>query len=526
MKLQGTSIVGASRGAKEGGEMRAVNPATGEELEPSFCTASKAEIDLAVELATAAATPYGKTSGLERGTFLRAIADEIEGLGEVLTERAMAETALPEGRIKAETGRTIGQLRLFAEVAEEGSWVSARIDHGDPERAPLPKPDVRSMLRPVGPVVVFGASNFPLALSTAGGDTASALAAGNPGIVKAHPAHLGTAELMGGAVRRAVEKCDMPEGVFSLLIGLGNQLGERLVQHPGVKAVGFTGSLKGGRALMDLAAARPEPIPFFAEMGSINPVFVLPGAMAERAEAIATGLHGAVTLGVGQFCTNPGMVVVDAESDAAPLVGELQKLIGESPAAPMLTAGICGAYREGVAALAAKEGVKVLATGGDGESAHAGGPALLEVAGEVFLSDPELKHEVFGPSTLVVKPSGKEEALEIARSLEGQLTATLHGTEADLEAHWELIDVLEKKVGRLIFNGYPTGVEVCHAMVHGGPYPATSDGRSTSIGTLSIFRFARPVCYQDFPERVMPDELKEGNPLGIWRMVDGEILKS
>jgi alpha-ketoglutaric semialdehyde dehydrogenase len=523
MAVQGTSIIGASRGAKEGGELHAMNPATGEALEPSFFTASKAEIDQAVNLATRAAESYGKTSGGERAAFLRSIADEIEALGEELTTRAMLETALPEARIKAETGRTLGQLRLFADVAEEGSWVSARIDHANAERQPLPKPDVRSMLRPVGPVLVFGASNFPLALSTAGGDTAAALAAGNPVVVKGHPAHLGTAELVATALRRAVDKSGMPEGVFSLLIGLGDQLGGLLVQHPGIKAVGFTGSLKGGRALMDLAAARPEPIPFFAEMGSINPVFVLPGAMAARAEAIAAGLHGAVTLGVGQFCTNPGLVILDGESDGAPLLEALQQLIAEAPAEPMLTAEICAAYRDGVAALEGRDGVKALVGGRAGDSAYEGGPALLEVSGEVFLSDPDLKQEIFGPSTLVVKATGKAQALEIARSLEGQLTATLHGTEADLEANRELVDALEKKAGRLIVNGYPTGVEVCHAMVHGGPYPATSDGRSSSIGTLSIFRFARPVSYQDFPGWALHDELKDENPAGIWRLVDGEF---
>ncbi|MEM7144806.1 MAG: aldehyde dehydrogenase (NADP(+)) [Verrucomicrobiota bacterium] len=525
MELQGTSLIGGGRGASAGGEMRAVNPATGEELEPSYFTASRAEIDEAVALATEAAGPYGRLSGKERAVFLRAIADEIEALGDALKERVMAETALPEPRVLGETARTAGQMRLFADVIDEGSWVRARIDHGDPDREPMSKPDMRSMLRPVGPVVVFGASNFPLALSTAGGDTASALAAGNPVIVKAHPAHLGTAEMMGQAVRAAVKKCGMPDGVFSLLFGLGNQLGEVLVQHPDVKAVGFTGSLKGGRALMDLAAARPEPIPFFAEMGSINPVFILPEALAERGEAIAAGLQGAVNLGVGQFCTNPGMVVLDAASDGSGLVEKLTGSMGETPVAAMLTEGISEAYKAGVASVAGTEGMKVLAGGkGSGDGAGFGAEAaLFEISGEAFLANPELRHEVFGPSTILVKPSGKEEALAIARSMEGNLTATVHGTEADIEANRELIELLEKKVGRLVFNGYPVGVEVGHATVHGGPYPASADGQSTSIGTMSIYRFARPVAWQDAPESILPQELQEANPLGISRMVEGKL---
>ncbi|MEM8953255.1 MAG: aldehyde dehydrogenase (NADP(+)) [Verrucomicrobiota bacterium] len=524
MELLGTSLIGGGRGASEGGEMTAMNPATGKALGPSYFTASKAEIDKAVALAKAAAVPYGRLSGKERAVFLRAIGEEIEALGDGLMERVMAETALPEPRVRAEAARTAGQMRLFAEMIEEGSWVRARIDHGDASREPLPKPDMRSMLRPLGPVVVFGASNFPLALSTAGGDTASALAAGNPVIVKAHPAHPGTAEMMGHAVRAAVEKCGIPDGVFSLLFGLGNHLGELLVQHPDVKAVGFTGSLKGGRALMDLAAARPEPIPFFAEMGSINPVFILPGALAERGEAIAAGLQGAVNLGVGQFCTNPGMVVLDAESDGSEMVERLARLMADSPTAAMLTEGIREAYRAGVASVRGTEGIRVLAGSGgaDGEGFVAE-PVLFEISGEGFLANPDLRNEVFGPSTIVVKPSGKEEALAIARSMEGNLTATVHGTEADFAANGELLEVLAGKVGRLVFNGYPVGVEAGHATVHGGPYPASADGQSTSIGSMSIFRFARPVAWQDAPESVLPDELKEANPLGISRIVDGKL---
>ena len=518
--LLGRSIIGSGRGDARDGGARASNPATGEHLEPAFAEADPAEIDRAVALAAEAAVPFGKLSGRSKALFLRTVAAEIEALGDTLVDRVTSETALPAARIEGERGRTCGQLRMFADLVEDGSWVDARIDHAAPDRQPVPKPDTRSMLRPIGPVVVFCASNFPLAFSVAGGDTASALAAGNPIIVKAHSAHPGTAELVGNAVRAAVEKCGLPEGVFSLLFGGGRTVGAALVKDSRVKAVGFTGSRAAGRALMDLAAAREEPIPVYAEMSSINPVFVLPGAMAERGEAIATGLHGSVTLGVGQFCTNPGLVMTGSAISEG-FLKTLAKLMGETAAATMLTSGICDAYRAGVDRLAAVDGVEALSVGAGEE--NSAGAAVFRTDAATFLRGGGIDDEVFGPATLVVTHEGREQMLELARSLEGQLTATLHGTEDDLREFADLVQVLETRVGRLVVNGFPTGVEVNHSIVHGGPYPATSDGRSTSVGTQAIYRFSRPVCYQGFPQSALPDELTDANPLGVRQLVDGEL---
>ena len=514
-EIHGTSLIGSTRGAEHGSSM-ACNPANGDLLVPPVSEASADEIDRALELASEAAISFGKLSGRSKALFLRAIASEIEALGDALVERATLETALPAARIEGERGRTCGQLRMFADLVEEGSWVDARIDRADPGRQPAPKPDTRSMLRPIGPVAVFCASNFPLAFSVAGGDSASALAAGNPVIVKGHSAHPGTAEMVGNAVRAAVEKCGLPEGVFSLLLGEGRVVGTALVKDSRVKAVGFTGSRAGGRALMDLAAAREEPIPVFAEMSSINPVFVLPGAMAERAAEIAAGLHASVTMGVGQFCTNPGLVMVGGEVDET-FAGELTRLMAETEAAPMLSGEICESYLEGVKSLGAMDGVEALVPGGaDDYSASA---AVFKTDAATFMAREGIDDEVFGPATLLVSYEGREQMLALARSLEGQLTATLHGTESDLKDQMELVQVLETRVGRLVVNGFPTGVEVNHSMVHGGPYPATSDGRSTSVGAQAIFRFARPVCYQDFPQGALPDELTDANPLGVKQVV-------
>lgn len=522
MTAAGTSIIGNTRASATGKTFFATNPATLEALEGAFHSASAEEVALAAELASAASAAFGALSREQRGAFLREVAERIEGLGDALVGRAAAETGLPEGRIQMERGRTCGQLRLFATMVEEGSWVEARIDHGNPEREPLPKPDVRSMLRPVGPVAVFCASNFPLAFSVAGGDTAAAFAAGCPVVVKAHHAHPGTAELIGGAVSAAVGACGLPEGVFSLLFGSGREVGAALVRHPAIKAVGFTGSRAGGRALMDIAAARDQPIPVYAEMSSINPVFILPGALASRGKAIAAGLQGSVTLGVGQFCTNPGLVMLGQEPDATEFIGELTTLMNQSPEAPMLTGGICKAYREGVARHAGNPRVRQLAAAAVTADACTGAAAVFETDGAAFLEDAELAEEVFGPATLLVRYADRKQLLKIAHALEGQLTVTIHGTEADLADYADLIQVLETKTGRLLFNGFPTGVEVCHAMVHGGPYPATSDGRSTSVGTQAVFRFCRPVCYQNWPQSALPDALKDDNPLRISRLVDGE----
>ncbi len=454
---------------------------------------------------------------------MRKIAERIESIAGEVIERAAQETALPPARLQGETARTCGQLRLFAQVVEEGSWVQARIDRAAPERKPQPKPDIRSMLRPLGPVVVFGASNFPLAFSVAGGDTVSALAAGNPVIFKAHPAHPGTGELVGRAIQQSVRECGLPEGVFSLLFDAGTQVGTALVKHPLIKAGAFTGSRGAGRALMDIAAARQEPIPFYAEMSSTNPMFILPGALRERGEAIATGLHGSYTLGAGQFCTKPGMVFLPEGSDAAAFAKKLQELVSAATPFHLLTRTIHSSYDSAIAARG--KDTKLVAEGpAAGDAGFAACAALFETEAASFLES-GLDAEIFGPTTLLVRHSSREQVLEIARGLEGHLTATIHGTEDDLRAFADLLAILENKVGRLVFNSFPTGVEVTHAMVHGGPYPATSDGRSTSVGSQAIFRFARPVCYQGFPDGALPDALKDANPLGIWRMVDGEMTR-
>jgi alpha-ketoglutaric semialdehyde dehydrogenase len=525
VQLMGRSILGMQLGQISSKTMRAVNPATGEPLEPTFYAASPEEVDRAARLAASAFSVSSRLNGKAKGKFLRKIAEKIEALGEQFVTRAVEETALAAARIKSETARTVFQLRLFAELVEEGSWVNARIDRADPSRTPLPKPDVRSLSRPIGPVAVFCASNFPIAFSVAGGDTASAFAAGNPVIVKAHAAHLGTAEMVGQAVRDAARECAMPDGVFSLLFGAGTSVGTALVNHPAIKAVGFTGSRSGGRALMQQAAARPEPIPVYAEMSSVNPVFILPGAMKERRAEIAKGLHASVTLGAGQFCTKPGVVVLQDDSQARDFATELGGLMKSTAEYTLLSSQIHGSYREGVETRGRQSQVESVAvlTADPQKAGYHVGPSLFETDAEAFLKNDKLAAEIFGPSTLLVRHSSREQLLNIARNLEGHLTATLHGTQADLREYADLIAILETRVGRVIFNGFPTGVEVCHAMVHGGPFPATSDGRSTSVGTQAIYRFTRLICYQNFPDAALPDELKNENPLGIWRLVDGRM---
>jgi len=517
IELIGTSIIGNTRGASTSEVFTAFDPTTGTAVEPPFCSATLDELNRAATLAGQARIPFGNIRGRERAVFLRKIADNIEALGDTLIQRASLETSLPNARFVGERGRTCSQLRMFADLLDEGSWVDARIDHAIPDREPLPKPDVRSMLRPVGPVAVFCASNFPLAYSVAGGDTASALAAGCPVIVNAHIAHPGTAELVGIAIANAAKECGMPEGVFSLLFSSGYEIGQALVKHPAIKAVGFTGSRRGGRALMDIAAARPEPIPVYTEMSSVNPTFILPSAVKERGDAIVAGLHASVTGGVGQFCTKPGLVFVP--DDATDFISNFKSQISHTATAPLLTGGIQKTYQAANEARATETGI-VANTETDlpGFSVN---PSVFETSAVEFLNTPELKEEIFGPTTLLIRSNDHEEMIKIANALEGQLTASVHGTEDDLHEYADLIAILETKVGRLIFNGFSTGVEVCPSMVHGGPYPATSDGRSTAVGSRAITRFARLVCYQNFPDAALPEELRESNPLGMWRMTDG-----
>lgn len=521
MELSGLSFIGAQRGQTGGAVFHGLNPATDAALPPAYHSASPTEVAVAAALAADAFPDYSRISGKDRAAFLRGIAAQIEAAGTTLTERVMAETALAEGRVKGETARTCGQLRMFASLLEDGSWVDARIDHADPARQPLPKPDVRSMLRPIGPVVIFGASNFPLAFSTAGGDTASALAAGCPVIVKAHSAHPGSSELVACAVRRAAAEFAMPDGVFSVIFDSQREAAMALIKHPAVCGVGFTGSRKGGRAFMDAAAARPVPIPVFAEMSSVNPVFLMAGALTERGAAIAAGLHASVTAGAGQFCTNPGLVFFDRNADVTTFRTEYARLMQSTACAAMLTSGICRSYHEGRQRLDQDPAVRQLAS-----AAPAGGntatPAAFETTAEAVLADRSLMDEVFGPCNLLVGCDGMAGMLAVANALEGQLTASIHGTTGDMAGASPLIEAVERRAGRLIWNGFPTGVEVCPSIIHGGPYPATSDGRSTSVGTAAILRWVRPVCWQDYPDTALPDELKEANSLGLQRLVDGK----
>lgn len=517
MSLHGQNFIGNEKSSDNKNTFKAVNPATKSSLEPVFHEATEGEVNHAVENAAEAFPEYSKKSAEEKAAFLDAIGDEIMALGDELINRCMKESGLTEGRLTGERGRTVNQLKLFADVVRDGSWVDARIDTGEP--------DVRSMRKALGPVGVFGASNFPLAFSVAGGDTASALAAGCPIVVKAHPSHPGTCELVAEAILKAAEKTGMPDGVFSMVHGISHEVGLAIVRHPKIKAVGFTGSFGGGKALFDEANKRPEPIPVYAEMGSTNPVFILPGALKERKESMAEELAGSVSLGVGQFCTNPGLVFHQESDDAASFQSALSEQMKNVGAGVMLNEGIQKNYLSGLEKLSEIEGVQVLAKGKDDENGYRGSAALLRASASVYFKNQDVEEEVFGPSTVLISSSGKEQMIQAARRLRGHLTATIHGTDEDLAEYSELIEVLEQKVGRLIFNGYPTGVRVCHAMIHGGPFPATTDSRSTSVGTTAIRRFARPVCYQDFPNITLPDELKDENPRDIWRLVDGEFTK-
>jgi NADP-dependent aldehyde dehydrogenase len=522
MNLEGLSIIGSRRAAVAGKTIQPVNPATGTALEPGYYWAQPADVESAARLAAAAFEEYRCWSAARRAGLLRRIAELIELNAAAIQERANLETGLPLARLQGETARTCGQLRLFATLIEEGWWQGARIDHADILRKPLPKPDLRSMSMPLGPVAVFSASNFPLAFSVAGGDTASALAAGCPVIVKPHQGHLGTSELVGLLIQQAVREAGAPEGLFSMLYGSGREIGLALVTHPEVKAVGFTGSRSGGVALMKAAAARPEPIPVYAEMGSINPVFLLPGVIQSKGLELAAGLQGSVTLGVGQFCTNPGLVFIQSGPGASEFLAELQNRMAGTAPGTMLTPDLCSAYRGGVEKFSRVPGVKMLAQGVPGNGVAQGSAALFTTDADNFIRTPALLEEVFGPSTLVVQCATREEMLAAARKVEGQLTATIHSTPEELASYLDLVRVLETRAGRLIFNAFPTGVEVCHAMTHGGPFPATSDGRSTSVGTRAIERFVRPISYQGWPDALLPDALKDGNPLGSWRIVDGK----
>lgn len=478
-------------------------PATGPSHE--FAVGRVSDVNTAADAAEAAFEEFGYSSREDRAAFLHAIADEIDVLGDQITEVGVQETGLPAARLQGERGRTTGQLRLFAERILSGEYLDRRFDEALPDRAPLPRPDMYMVQRPIGPVAVFGASNFPLAFSTAGGDTAAALAAGCPVVVKGHSAHPGTGELVAQAVEAAIKRCKMPAGVFSLIQGGNRQVGQALVQHPLIKAVGFTGSLAGGRALFDLCAARPEPIPFFGELGSVNPMFVMPEAVKNRAEELGKGWAGSLTMGAGQFCTNPGIAIMLDNVDSNTMIAAASAALSDVSAQTMLTDGIADAYRSGVAAMD-ESGIKPVLRSQDSEGRSAL-PNLFTVSAQAWLDNPTLHHEVFGPLGLVVLADSVEQMVELARHLEGQLTCTIHLDEGDHAACQKLLPVLERKAGRLLANGFPTGVEVNDTMVHGGPYPASTNFGATSVGTLSIRRFLRPVCYQNIPKALLPKDL-------------------
>ena len=516
------NIVCSAYTEPSGSSFQAVNPASGAALTGDFYKASLQDVEAALKGAEQAFQVYKNIGKNKKAVFLRAIADEISSLGDILISRAAEESGLPLGRLQGEMGRTAGQLRMFANLVEEGSWVNAIIDVALPDRKPFPRPDIRRMLVPLGPVVVFGASNFPLAFSVAGGDTASALAAGCPVVVKAHPAHLGTSALVGGAILKAIEKTGIPKGLFSLLYDDGYEIGAHLVKHPKTKAVAFTGSFKGGNALIQLAQEREVPIPVFAEMGSINPIVILPEALNNRAQALALQCASSIALGAGQFCTNPGLMLA-VKSPALDLFKtDLAAAIQETPSATMLTPGICENYSGLSKAVLSANGVTLIAESplfNEGLQSQSVA-RIAEVSAGEFLKNKQLQQEIFGPYSLLVVAEHAEELVALVESLEGQLTATIMAEKNELEVYQELINKLTDKTGRLILNGVPTGVEVGAAMQHGGPYPATNDSRFTSVGSTAVYRFVRPVAWQDWEDNLLPDALKAQNPLAIYRLVD------
>ena len=524
MPITGELLIGSSRVRGRDGSIRAINPSTGAELEPTFSAAEPADVAQACTLAASAFDEFRNAPLETRAQLLEAIAQGILDLGDELIERVMAESGLPRPRMEGERARTVGQLRLFATIVRDGRWLNVTVDSALPDRKPAPRPDLRSRKIPVGPVAIFGASNFPLAFSVAGGDTAAALAAGCPVVAKSHSSHLGTSELVGTVIQKAVAALNLPEGTFSLLTGSGRTVGEALVRHPAIQSVAFTGSRGGGLALLAIAQSRPVPIPVFAEMSSTNPLFLLPAALAERGATIATDLVASATLGVGQFCTKPGIILgiagpaLDAFSKAASAALE------SANAGTMLNPGIHKAYVEGTKKLQAHSSVTKLANGkSESPSPCAAQPMLFTATAQSYLSTPLLAEEVFGPAALVVACKDESEFFAVANHVEGQLTATLHLADADLPIARRLLPILERKAGRILVNGFPTGVEVSYAMVHGGPYPSTSDTRATSVGAMSIERFLRPVCYQNFPDALLPESLQHANPQSLPRLIDGKL---
>lgn len=525
--ITGHQLIAGREAPCDHAPFHAVNPTTSEALEPAFCEATPAHADEALRAADGAFDALRAATPQQRAQLLENLADEILALGDALLERAHAETALPMARLTGERGRAINQCKMFAALLREGSWAQPSIDRAQPDRQPLPKPDVRKVLLPIGPVVVFGASNFPFAIGVIGTDTVCALAAGCPVVVKAHPAHPGTCELLARAVFNALRKTGLPDACFSILHGRGTEIGIELVKHPLAQAVAFTGSLRGGRALMDVAAARHQPIPFYGEMGSINPVFVLPGAIKENAAKVAEAYVNSVTMGVGQFCTNPAIVLGLQSPDLTNFVEKAGEAAQKVQPQTMLHRGICESYDAGTAVWATINGLQLAgqsAAEPNGEATEAA-CRIYTTTLDVLESHQELRREVFGPCSIVTQCPTAEDMLNFARGLEGQLTAAIHGTPEDLREHAALIRILERKVGRIIFNGFGTGIEPCPSMHHGGPYPAASHSFFTSIGTSSIYRFVRPVCYQGFPDDCLPEALQNGNSSQALRLVDGQYSR-
>jgi len=525
--ITGHHLIAGREAAASHSPFQAENPTTSQKLEPFFGDATLAEADEALQAADGAFDALRLAPAETRARFLETLADEILALGDALLARAHAETALPMARLTGERGRAMNQCKMFAAQIREGSWAALNIDHAQPERAPAPKPDVRKMLLPIGPVVVFGASNFPFAIGVVGTDTVCAMAAGCPVVVKGHPAHPGTCEMLGRAVLKALQKTGLPEASFSLLQGRCNELGHALVTHPLTQAVAFTGSLRGGRALMDAAASRPNPIPVYAEMGSINPVFLLPGALKERAAKIGEAYVGSVTMGVGQFCTNPAVVLGLKSAELGTFVQSAVENAAKVAPQTMLHRGICEAYEAGTAVWSTIGGIKLAGQSAAEPDSDATQAAcrIYTTTLDVLESNEELRHEVFGPCSIVTECATLEDMLRFARSLDGQLTAAIHGTPDDLREYAPLVRVLERKAGRIIFNGFGTGIEPCPSMHHGGPYPAASHSFFTSIGTDSILRFVRPVSYQGFPDDCLPAPLQEANPGGAMRLVDSNLTR-
>ncbi len=520
VSVDGSILIGGST-FKRDATFVVTDRTTGAKLEPAFSQASSGDVDQACHLASTAFDDYRSTPLEKRALFLEQIALNIIDLSDVLITRAMAESGLPRPRLEGERARTVAQLRLFAGVVRRGDWMGLRIDPALPDRTPQPRPDLRMRQIPLGPVAVFGASNFPLAFSVAGGDTASALAAGCPVVVKGHSAHPGTSELVGKAIQAAVAQCSLPEGVFSLLQGTGNALGSALVADPRIKAVGFTGSRAGGLALVAIASARQEPIPVYAEMSSVNPVILLPAALAKRGKTIASGFIASLTMGSGQFCTNPGVVIGLNCPDLEKFVADSSEILKATKASTMLTEQIQANYDRGVAFLSEHAETKLVAQGCEGEGLAQGRGALFQTTGKALLADSGLANEVFGAAAVVASCESIEEIEAVLASMEGQLTATICMEEEDTKAAARLLPLLEKKAGRILVNGWPTGVEVTHAMVHGGPFPATSDSRTTSVGSLAIARFLRPVCYQSMPQMLLPPELRDDSLSELPRTIDG-----